>query len=184
MMRNLLAAGNLLLAALQAPPARGTLRLYAVGDINLGRRTARERLIAGDTLYSFRLLLDTLRGADITFGNLESPIAADTGQVDDSGAAFTAPPIAALALAQAGFDIVSTANNHAWDGGEGTLQETMRQLTRAGVLFVGSGFGRDMAEQPVIVRRGGWRIAFFAITRAWNPAPYTFYRHAGANYVA
>src|SRR5437016_115894 len=134
MMRNLVAACNLLLAALQAPPARGTLRLYAVGDINLGRRTARERLIAGDTLYSFRLLLDTLRGADITFGNLESPIAADTSQVDDSGAAFTAPPLAALALAQAGFDIV--------------------------------------------------RIAFFAITRAWNPAPYTFYRHAGANYVA
>src|SRR5207245_7668882 len=106
MMRNLLAAGNLLLAALQAPPARGTLRLYAVGDINLGRRTARERLIAGDTLYSFRPLLDTLRGADITFGNLESPIAADTSQVDDSGAAFTAPPVAAAALAEAGFDIV------------------------------------------------------------------------------
>src|SRR6266513_2335409 len=184
MTRNLLVACNMLLAVAQAPPARGTLRLYTVGDINLGRRTARERLIAGDTLYSFRLLLDTLRNADITFGNLESPIAADTGQVDDSGAAFTAPPLAALALARAGFDIVSTANNHAWDGGEGTLQETMRQLTRAGVLFVGSGFGRDMAEQPVIVRRGGWRIAFFAITRAWNPAPYTFYRHAGANYVA
>src|SRR5207245_2308500 len=71
-----------------------------------------------------------------------------------------------------------------WDGGEGTLQETMRQLTRAGVLFVGSAFGRDMAEQPVIVRRHGWRVAFFAITRAWNPAPYTFYRHPGANYVA
>src|SRR5439155_3077458 len=45
------------------------------------------------------------------------------------GAVFTAPPIAAAALAQAGFDIVSTANNHAWDGGEATLQETMRQLT-------------------------------------------------------
>jgi len=179
-----MAACNLVLALLQAPATKGTLRLYAVGDINLGRRTARERLIQGDTLYSFRPLLDTLRGADITFGNLESPIAADTGAVDDSGEVFTAPPLAALALALAGFDIVSTANNHAWDGGEGTLQETMRQLTRAGVLFVGSAFGRDMAEQPVIVRRHGWRVAFFAITRAWNPAPYTFYRHPGANYVA
>jgi len=181
---HLMAACNLVLALLQAPATKGTLRLYAVGDINLGRRTARERLIQGDTLYSFRPLLDTLRGADITFGNLESPIAADTGAVDDSGEVFTAPPLAALALALAGFDIVSTANNHAWDGGEGTLQETMRQLTRAGVLFVGSAFGRDMAEQAVIVRRHGWRVAFFAITRAWNPAPYTFYRHPGANYVA
>src|SRR3989454_12542388 len=102
---HLVAACNLVLALLQASATKGTLRLYAVGDINLGRRTARERLIEGDTLYSFRPLLDTLRGADITFGNLESPIAADSGQVDDSGAVFTAPPIAALALAQAGVDI-------------------------------------------------------------------------------
>src|SRR5207249_4958757 len=93
---HLVASCALLLALLQAPavPPRGPLRLYAVGDINLGRRTARERLIEG------------------------------------------------------------------------------------------SAFGRDIAEQPVIVRRGGWRVAFFAITRAWNPAPYTFYRHPGANYVA
>jgi poly-gamma-glutamate synthesis protein (capsule biosynthesis protein) len=60
----------------------------------------------------------------------------------------------------------------------------MRLLTRAGVRFVGSGFGRDMAEQPVILERRGWRVAFFAVTRAWNPAPYSFYKHAGANWVA
>src|SRR5437764_1485018 len=44
--------------------------------------------------------------------------------------------------------------------------------------------GGDMAEQPVILERRGWRVAFFAVTRAWNPAPYTFYKHAGANWVA
>ena len=60
----------------------------------------------------------------------------------------------------------------------------MRQLTRAGVRFVGSGFGRDMAEQPVILERHGWRVAFFALTRAWNPAPYSFHRHAGSEYIA
>src|SRR2546428_11727455 len=116
---HLVAACNLVLALLQASATKGTLRLYAVGDINLGRRTARERLIEGDTLYSFRPLLDTLRGADITFGNLESPIAADSGQVDDSGAVFTAPPIAALALAQAGVAIARTAHKPPPGGGEG-----------------------------------------------------------------
>src|SRR6266700_7496109 len=161
-----------------------TLRLYAVGDINLGRRLAKERLLEGDTLYPFLALRDSLAAADITFGNLESPIAPESSAAPDSESVFTAPPVAAAALARAGFDIVSTANNHAWDGGRPAVVETMRQLTRAGVLFVGSAFGRDMAEQPVIVRRRGWRVAFFAVTRAWNPAPYAFYQHAGANWVA
>ena len=174
-----------------------TLRLCAVGDINLGRRLARVRLLEGDTLYSFRPLRDSLASADITFGNLESPIEPDSTMAGDSSAApdsslahdselimFRAPPIAAVALARAGFDIVSTANNHAWDGGRAAVEETMRQLTRAGVRFVGSGFGRDMAQQPVILERRGWRVAFFAITRAWNPAPYTFYKHAGADWIA
>lgn len=160
-----------------------TLRLYAVGDINLGRRLAKERLLQGDTLYPFLVLRDSLAAADITFGNLESPIAPDR-DAPDSDFVFTAPPAAAAALAQAGFDIVSTANNHAWDGGRAALEETMRQLTRAGVRFVGSGFGRDMAEQPVILERRGWRVAFFAVTRAWNPAPYAFQEHAGAEWIA
>jgi len=38
-----------------------TLRLYAVGDINLGRRLAKERLLEGDTLYPFLALRDSLR---------------------------------------------------------------------------------------------------------------------------
>lgn len=174
----------LLAVLLQAPVAKDTLRLYAVGDINLGRRLARERLLQGDTLFPFEPLADSLRRADITFGNLESPIVPDSVEIQDSVTVFAAPPLAADALARAGFDIVSTANNHAWDGGEAAVRETMDQLTRAGVLFVGSALGRDMAEQPVVVRRRGWRVAFFAITRAWNPAPYTFHQHAGAQYVA
>lgn len=179
-------------ALLQAPaPARApslvprdTLRIYAVGDINLGRNLARTHLQQGDTLYPFALLADTLRAADLTFGNLESPIAPDTHTVEGAGVVFTAPGIAARSLAAAGFDIVSTANNHAWDGGQASVYETMRRLTAAGVLFVGSGMGRPMAQEPVIVRVRGWRVGFFAVTRAWNPAPLAFYRHAGANFVA
>ncbi|PYP37456.1 MAG: hypothetical protein DMD46_05210 [Gemmatimonadetes bacterium] len=160
-----------------------TLRIYAVGDINLGRRLAKERLLQGDTLYPFIALHDSLAAADITFGNLESPITTDSAAPDSAGV-FTAPAAAAAALARAGFDIVSTANNHAWDGGGSAVEATMRQLTRAGVRFVGSGFGRDMAEQPVILERRGWRVAFFAVTRAWNPAPYTFREHAGSQWIA
>jgi poly-gamma-glutamate capsule biosynthesis protein CapA/YwtB (metallophosphatase superfamily) len=163
---------------LQAP--RDTLRLYAVGDINLGRRDALDHLLQGDTLYPFAAVLDTLRAAHILFGNLESAISLKTRHRDTSGMVFTAPLLAAQSLARAGFDIISTANNHGWDGGRTGMEETMRQLTRAGVPFVGSALGRAMAEQPVIVRS----VAFFAVTRAWNASPDDFYGHEGANYVA
>src|SRR6185503_5812377 len=59
-------------ALLQGP--RDTLRLYAVGDINLGRRDAHDRLQQGDTLFPFAAVADTLRAAHILFGNLESAI--------------------------------------------------------------------------------------------------------------
>src|SRR6266540_2373609 len=111
------ASCNVPTGLLQQP--QDTLRLYAVGDVNLGRRMAKERLLAGDTLYPFRALLDTLRGADITFGNLESPIAPDSNRVGETPLVFTAPSAAAAAL-----------------------------------------------------------------TRAWNPAPYAFYQHAGAKWIA
>src|SRR4029077_19215026 len=130
-----------------------TLRLYAVGDINLGRSIVKARLLSGDTLYPFLALRDSLAAADITFGNLESPIAPDSSPERDSGGVFAAPPTAAVALARAGFDVVSTANNHAWDAGRPAVEETMRQLSRAGVRFVGSGFGRGVAGQPAILRR-------------------------------
>jgi poly-gamma-glutamate capsule biosynthesis protein CapA/YwtB (metallophosphatase superfamily) len=186
MLLGLLASGRLIGSALVPGQAAGldTLRIYAVGDINLGRTVAWTYLARGDTMYPFRALADTLRSADLTFGNLESPIAPATRRVETAGMVFTAPELAAAALARAGFTIVSTANNHAWDGGRVSAEETMRRLSAAGVLFVGSGFGRPMAEQPVIVRRKGWRVAFFAVTRAWNPAPDSFYRHPGAGYVA
>jgi poly-gamma-glutamate synthesis protein (capsule biosynthesis protein) len=185
----------LLVSGLQQPAAptavptpaegpRDTLHLVAVGDINLGRRLAKEHLEQGDTLYPFQAVADTLRASDLLFGNLEIPIAPESHKVEGAGVVFTAPALAAEALRRVGFTIVSTANNHAWDGGKAAVEETMRRLTAAGVRFVGSGFGRAMAEQPVIVRRRGWRVAFFAVTRAWNPAPYSFYSHAGADYIA
>src|SRR5207244_12801321 len=110
--------------------------------------------------------------------------APDSSPAPDSVGVFTAPAAAAAALAPARVDVGVTANNHAWDGGPAAVEETMRRLTRVGVRFVGSGFGRDMAEQPVILERRGWRVAFFALTRAWNPAPYTFHSHAGSQYLS
>src|SRR2546428_10653874 len=97
-------------------PPRSTLFPYTT-LFRSGRRLAKQRLLEGDTLYPFVAVRDSLAAADITFGNLESPIAAESRAAPDSAAAFTAPPAAAVPRARAGFDLVRTANNHAWGRG-------------------------------------------------------------------
>ncbi len=165
--------------------SRDTLRIYAVGDINLGRGVTHQYLLHGDTLYPFALLADTLRGADLLFGNLESPIAPIGHPFEQTGSpVFSAPPVAADALLAAGFDVVSTANNHAWDAGKTGLLETLTQLDRVGVAHAGTGRTRAEARAPAELERQGWRVAVFALTRAFNPAPRNFWQHPGAQHVA
>jgi poly-gamma-glutamate synthesis protein (capsule biosynthesis protein) len=171
--------------ALQAASARDTLRLYAVGDLNLGWDVAWDHLLKGDTLYPFAAVRDSLSAADILFGNLESPIAPVGYRLERTGSpVFSAPPAAADALVRAGFDVVSTANNHAWDAGLTGVLETVKQLDRVALPHAGTGRTLADAHRPAIVERKGWRVAFFAVTRAYNPAPRRFYSHIGSRYVA
>src|SRR5574338_345251 len=94
--------------ATRTRPERDTLRLFAVGDLNLGWDVATDYLLKGDLRYPFDSVRDTLAAADILFGNLESPIA-PVGQpfVHTGSPVFSAPPMAADALVRAGFDVVS-----------------------------------------------------------------------------
>jgi len=166
-------------------PMREPLHLYAVGDLNLGRTVTWDYLLKGDTLYPFRALRDTLAAADILFGNLESPIAPLGHAYEQTGSyVFSAPPVAADALSRAGFDVVSSANNHTWDAGIDGMVETITQLDRVGVAHVGTGVTLDLAHKAAIIQRKGWRVAFLGATRAFNPAPYSFFSHPGSRYVA
>jgi poly-gamma-glutamate capsule biosynthesis protein CapA/YwtB (metallophosphatase superfamily) len=166
-------------------PEREPLRLYAVGDLNLGRTVTWDYLLKGDTLYPFRALRDTLASADILFGNLESPIAEVGHPYEKAGSfVFSTPPVGADALNWAGFDVVSSANNHAWDAGIDGVVETVQQLDRVGVAHVGTGVTLDLAHRAAVIERKGWRVAFLGATRAFNPAPDSFYTHPGSRYVA
>ena len=168
-----------------APAARGVLRIFAVGDLNLGRAVTWDYLLKGDTLYPFDAVRDTLQAADIMFGNLESPIAPVGHPYEHTGSpVFSAPPVAADALVRAGFDVVSTANNHAWDAGLTGVFETVKQLDRVNLPHAGTGRTLVDAHRPVIIERNGWRVAFFAMTRAYNPAPGRFFTHIGSRYIA
>ncbi len=149
-----------------------TVRLLAVGDVNLGRHVGRV-MLAGDTLFPFVAVRDTFAAYDLVFANLESCLSEQGGETEHprNNLIFTGPPIGARMLHLAGISMVATANNHALDYGLRGLSETMSNLEAAGIPFAGSARrARDLYE-PALIERNGVRIALFACTAIMNMRP-------------
>ncbi len=152
-----------------ALPRKGRIVIVAGGDVDFSRLRG-ERLAHEPGRDDFAPLAALLSAADLRFVNLESTIS-DHRPGPTTPAqklVFTAPPLAAEALARARVDVVSLANNHAWDYGEDGLLQTFANLDRVHVAYAGAGRSRDEAYAPRIVTVGGWRVAFIAVTAVWN----------------
>jgi poly-gamma-glutamate synthesis protein (capsule biosynthesis protein) len=109
---------------------------------------------------------DLLAAPDLTVANLETPIAPVAG----SGVreyVFNAPQEAAAALAHAGVDLVTVANNHAFDQGRAGFLETLERIERAGLGVLGAG-PAGAPEGPVFREVGGLRLAFLAWASFFN----------------
>jgi len=96
-----------------------------------------------------------LAAADVAMVNLETSIG--TGGRPEPGKRFTfqAPPAVLGALARAGVDVVTMANNHALDFGRGALAETFDAIdaarsARPSLAVVGLGSDIDEAFRPAL----------------------------------
>ncbi len=156
-------------AAAQAP-LRDSLRLVFVGDMNFARSLARDYLLAGRGGEVLGEVQGDLRSADITVGNLESLLLERGDRTDTTNSpVFAAPQREAVrVLREAGFDVLGTANNHAWDFQRAGLLESLRWLDSAGLATTGTGPDPDAAWRPVVVRARGWTVAVFALTGIIN----------------
>ena len=162
---------------------KGRLVIVAGGDVSLGRGIGK-RLLSDIEYDPFRGIAPLFTRADVVFINLESPLADRNGETERPGQrnVFTGPPVGAGILARSSIDIVSVANNHAWDYGRSGFLETLDYLTMAGVAYAGGSARPGEQYQPRLLRAQGHRIAVFAVTEVWNPAP--FEKHEGRSYVA
>lgn len=100
---------------------------------------------------------------DIMFGNLEGPIS-DKGRNVGSKYSFRFDPVITSVMKDAGFDIVSFANNHVGDWTEEAFRDTMGRLEEEGILFTGAGQNIEEAKRPVIIERGGIQIGFIGMS--------------------
>jgi len=127
------------------------ITIAGVGDIMLGTDFPENHLPDDDGVSFLSDVTPVLRAADIAFGNLEG-VLADGGEpekeCEDPSACylFRSPTRYAVHLAQAGFAVVSLANNHAMDFGEAGRTSTMQALDAVGIRH--SGRQGDVAMWP------------------------------------
>jgi poly-gamma-glutamate synthesis protein (capsule biosynthesis protein) len=150
------------------PPAPVSLSLVAVGDILMHEdvKTAATQDPGGfPALWAD--LVPLFQGADLAFGNLETPIAPTTGR-PGVPFQFNAPATLPAALRASGFTVLSTANNHAFDQGAKGVRETLQRLRAERLVALGSGEDRAQAEATQVLERQGIRVAFLGFTDLFN----------------
>ena len=118
------------------------LLVIAVGDIMLGTDFPLNHLPDDDGISFFEGVSEILRSADITFGNLEQTLMNGGEPVKtctDPNVCylFRSPTRYATHLRNAGFDVMSLANNHAIDFGEEGRDASMAALDEVGILHSG-----------------------------------------------
>ncbi|MBI5077250.1 CapA family protein [Candidatus Falkowbacteria bacterium] len=113
------------------------ISLLAVGDIMLSRVVGQKMVAYKDYHFPFLKVQDLIGQADISFGNLESPIIKGA-PVKTGSFNFRADPEAAESLSFAGFDVLSLANNHILNQGQDGLQKTFYYLKEQKIDYCGA----------------------------------------------
>ena len=120
-----------------------------------------------DFAYYFTDIKQYIAEADITVGNLETTLAGSKRGYSGYPT-FNTPEILAKNLKDAGFDVVSTANNHCMDKGYSGIESTIDNLDAAGLAHTGT-FKSEKDQQKILIKDvKGLKIAFLSFTYGTN----------------
>ena len=122
--------------------------------------------------YPFDSTREILQKADVAIGNLEMPISVTGESVPDKEYNFLGHPRIVNGLANAGFDVLTLANNHMGDYGDGALLATLDTLAASGIRYCGAGSDLQAARQPAILAVYDKHIAVLAYS---NTFPFEYF---------
>ncbi len=110
-------------------------------------------------------LLEEMNQADIMMVNNEFPYSSRGTPTEGKQFTFRARPESAAILEDMGVDIVSLANNHAYDFGEDAFVDTLDTLSAMGMPYVGAGRNLEEAVKPVYFIAGDIKLAIVSATQ-------------------
>jgi poly-gamma-glutamate synthesis protein (capsule biosynthesis protein) len=135
-----------------------------VGDVLLASGVG-AAIAANGADYPWRETGRLLRYSDLTIANLECSVSERGDPIPDKEYTFRAAPGSVQGAVNAGVDIFTLANNHVLDYGVDAFLDTMEILRQNNLRYVGAGAGEDEALRPVLLERGGFKIAVLGFTR-------------------
>jgi poly-gamma-glutamate synthesis protein (capsule biosynthesis protein) len=106
---------------------------------------------------------------DFAIVNLEGPLTNSNTPIFKKGPVLRIDPEWVKGIKQAGFNVVSLANNHIMDMGEKGLFDTFENCSKTGLMTVGAGKNLDEARKPLILEKEGVKIGIL------NFAEHEFY---------
>lgn len=118
-------------------------------------------------------VMQELNQADILLVNNEFVYSTGGTPVAGKDYTFRAHPDRAYLLEIMGTDIVSLANNHAYDYGAEGLMDTIATLKEANIPYVGAGENLEEAMKPSYFIANGRKIAIVAATQIERSLNYT-----------
>ena len=158
---------------IQEDRANDTLHLVFAGDIMTHGPQIRAALGKEgqyDFTPSFSLVKPLIEQADLAIGNLETTFG---GKPYSGYPMFSSPEAFGSALRDAGFDVLTTANNHSCDRGRFGVINTIDVLDSLGIATTGSYRIKEerTSRTPLLVTVKGVKLAILAYTYGTNGLP-------------
>ncbi len=145
--------------------------IKAVGDIVFGSDWPTSSYPSAFETRVVTQLQRVLGSADVIFGNFEGTFTRHDVSTKNPNAstvfAFRMPPRFASLLQHAGFNAINIANNHTFDFGSTGFNDTLTNLSRAGITVVGE------ANKIAFQKIGDVNIAWIGVSH--------LYRHNNVN---
>lgn len=151
------------------PQPRQKLTLLFAGDLmqHQGQINAAATPTGYDYTDCFRYVKEEISQADIAIANLEVTLA---GKPHTGYPVFSAPDEYLQAIKDAGFDVLTTANNHCLDRSRKGLERTIVMLDSLRLLHAGTYQSAQTRAKryPLLLEKNGFRIALLSYTYGTN----------------
>ena len=113
------------------------------------------------TEYLFGEVMPVLKESDYAVVNFEAPVVIDKGNpIKKSGPNLAAPPQTMEVIKEAGFNMITLANNHFRDQGRTGVMDTLHSAVKVGLDYVGGGENLAEAQKTKYVTIKDKKFAF------------------------